>query len=163
MKQDEIEDKLDETRERLLVALEHLPDEALMQKGVLGDWSISDFLANLVAWEAELVTGLMHVRQGKRPQNLLKALADPETYNRTLYQEYEGRDLNLIFDDLQGVRVQLEGWLTEFNDRELNDPKAFPALGGRPLWQLIQRCSYGREGQKLMFIERFAAAYQEEE
>ena len=50
MKQDEIEDKLDEVRERLLIALEDLPDELLTQKGVLGEWAISDFLANLVAW-----------------------------------------------------------------------------------------------------------------
>jgi hypothetical protein len=163
MKQDEIEDKLDEVRERLLIALEYLPDELLTQKKMLGEWAISDFLANLVAWEAELVTGLMQLREGTRPQNLLKALADPEAYNQARYQEYEGRDLDRIFDDLQGVRVQLEGWLSEFNDRELSDPNRFPHLKGKPLWQIIQRCSFGRETQRVMLIERIAAAYQEEE
>lgn len=163
MKRSDIEDKLDEVRERLLIALEQLPDEVLLQKGMLGEWAISDFLANLVAWEAELVTGLMQLRDGKRPQNLLQALADSEAFNQARYQEYDGRDLDRIFDDLQGVRVQLEGWLTEYNDRELADPNRFPHLKGKPLWQIIQRCSFGREAQRVMLIERIAAAYQEEE
>lgn len=163
MKREEIEDQLDEVRERLLMALELLPDELLLQKGMLGEWAISDFLVNLVAWESELVTGLMQLQQGKRPQHLLKALADPEAYNQARYQEYSGRDLDRIFDDLQGVRVQLEGWLTEFNDRELNDPNRFPMFKGKPLWQIIQRCSFGREAQRVMLIERIAAAYREEE
>lgn len=163
MKRDEIVDKLDEVRERLLIALEALPDEVLLQKGMLGEWSISDFLANLVAWEAELVTGLMQLRQGKRPQNLLAIVSNPDAFNQASFQEYKERDLNLIFDDLQGVRVQLEGWLPEFTNRELTDPNHFPHLKGKPLWQLIQRCSFGREAQRLVLIERVAAAYQEEE
>ncbi|MEI2607561.1 MAG: DinB family protein [Candidatus Promineifilaceae bacterium] len=163
MKRDDIEDKLDEVRERLLMALEPLPDEILVQKGLVGEWAISDVLANLAVWEAELVTGLMYLREGQRPQHLLKALADPDTYNRARYEEFKERDLDQIFDDLQGVRVQLEGWLTEFTDRELNDDKRFPTLAGKPLWQVIQQCSFGREAQRLLLIERVAAAYRDEE
>ena len=50
-------DRLDAARERTLVALEALPDEALTQPGVVGRWAIADLLSILTAWDAEVVTG----------------------------------------------------------------------------------------------------------
>ena len=63
-------DALDTARERLLVAIEPLEDEALLEKNVAGDWSIADILTNLTAWESELVTGLSKLDQNKRPEQL---------------------------------------------------------------------------------------------
>jgi len=48
-------DHLDSGRERLLVAIEPLPDEALVAPGAYGLWSAADVLANRAAWESELV------------------------------------------------------------------------------------------------------------
>ena len=57
-------DRLDTARERTLVALEMLPDEALSQPGAIGRWSIADLLSILTAWDAEIVTGLMQLSNG---------------------------------------------------------------------------------------------------
>src|ERR1700682_1569184 len=47
-------------RARLMEAIEGLSDAALLEPGVVGDWSIKDILAHLSAWErrlAQRVTG----------------------------------------------------------------------------------------------------------
>ena len=87
-------DKLDQSRERLLVAIEPLSDEVLLAANALGKWSIADLLVNLTAWESELVTGLLHIDQGKKPARLLAAMADAEAYSQKRFLENQGRDLD---------------------------------------------------------------------
>lgn len=160
MQATEIHDELDRQRERLLLALEPLPDEALTAPGVMDDWSVADILAHLVAWESELVTCLMHINQGKRPTQMLAAIADVDGYNARRFQENQGRPLDAIFDDLQGVRLQLEQWLEEFSERDLNDLQRYPWAEGRiTLAQIIEENSFGHEAEHLPAIEAFAARW----
>ena len=120
-------DALDNSRERLLVALDRPADEALLAPNTVGNWSVADLLVQLTAWESELVTGLMRVSQGKKPARLLAALANAEEYGRLRHKENVGRDLDRIFDDLPQVRVQLEEWLEEFSEKQLGKKGHFPA------------------------------------
>jgi hypothetical protein len=151
---DELLDALDESRERLLVAIEPLPDEALLQKGAVEGWSITDILINLTAWEAELVTGLMRLDQKKKPGRLLEALADSEAYDRLRYDENQDRDLDQIFDDWQLVRVQTEDWLAGISDKALGQNREF--LDGRSLAAIVAATTYERELRVLPQIEAFA-------
>ncbi len=159
MNSDEILTELENQRERLLVALEPLPDEALTKPDAAGKWSIADILAHLVSWESELVTGLLRIDQGKRPKKLLDAYQDEQLYNDQRFEENRERDLDRIFDDLFRVRRQLEGWIEEFDDRALGDPKRFKWANGRPLWRFIKECSFGHEMEHLADIEAFAARW----
>jgi uncharacterized damage-inducible protein DinB len=155
-------DNLERTREQLLMIIADLPDEALLQPGVIADWSVKDVLAHIAAWESELITGLMRLQQGKKPAHLLEALADHDAYNAARYLENKERGLDAVFDDFQNVRTQLEGWLEEFDDRALTDPKHFKALQGMPLWQLIKNNSYGHEAQHIPYLAAFAHRWAEE-
>lgn len=136
---------LESTRLRLLEAIEPLDDDALLRPGVFGSYSPRDVLVLITTWQAELVTGLMKLRQGKKPVRLLAALADPAAYDARRLRENEGRDLDRIFEDLQGVYTQLERWLDEFSDREFTKAGVFKGLGQRPLWSLVRAASFGRE------------------
>lgn len=156
MDHEQLFEELDATRERLLVAIDELSDEALLQPNVVGEWSVRDLLVHLTLWEAELVTGLMRFKQGKCPEQLLNALADRESFNASRHQENLGRDLDIIFKDLQGVRYQLEQWLEEFSERDLNNPQRYKWLDGQPLWQLIAETSFAHEAAHLEAIEQFA-------
>jgi hypothetical protein len=149
-------DALDSSRERLLLALETLPDEALLEKQAVGQWSVSDVLNNITAWEAELVTGLMRVRQGKRPGRLLEALKDADEYDSRNYDENQDRDLDQVFSDLQQVRVQLEEWISEFTERELNNPKRYNWSKGRALKEIIAAASYEREKKFIPLMQLYA-------
>jgi uncharacterized damage-inducible protein DinB len=160
MNRDEILEELDRVREELLVAIEPLPDEALLQPGVMGDWTMADILAHLVAWESEMVTALLRIDQGKTPQRLVDAFADVDGYNARRYQENKGRDLDRIFEDLIGVRVQLEDWLAEFSDKQLNDAKRYSWSRGLPLWHIIAENSFRHEAEHLPAIQAYAQRWQ---
>lgn len=153
-------ERLDSTREQLLMSLEWLPDEALLLPGVIGDWSIAGLLSILTAWDAELVTALMRLKQGRAPEALLAALADPTAYNAGRYQENLERDLDGVFEDFQGARVQLEDWLESFQERDFTDPNRFRPLGGRTLFDLIAASTYKHEARYLPRLKSFAREWE---
>jgi hypothetical protein len=159
MNRDEILEELDRVREELLVAIEPLPDEALLQPGVMDDWTLADILAHLVVWESEMVTALLRIDQGKTPTRLVDAFADVDGYNAGRYKENKGRDLDRTFEDLIGVRVQLEEWLAEFSDKDLNNPKRYSWSKGLPLWHIIAENSFRHETQHLPSIKAFVAKW----
>ncbi len=152
-------DVLDGSRERVLAAIEALPDEALLAAGAVGSASVADLLALQTAWEAELVTGLMQLDQGKAPEKLLAALAEPDAYEARRSAEYKGRDLDRIFDDWQLVRAKLEGWLEQFSERDLTSRKRFKALRGRSLQQVVLAASSEKEAAYTAVLEKFAQAW----
>ena len=156
-------DELDASREWLLVAIEPLPDEALEEKGAAGGWSIVDVLVNQTAWEAELVTALMRIKQSKRPDKLLAALKNPADYDEQRYEENQDRDLDQVFADYQSVRVQLEEWLEDFSERELTNPSRYRWFGGRSLGEIIASVTFEREQKVIPAIEEFAESWLEEE
>lgn len=160
-KVEHILDQLDRTRERLLVAVEPLSDEALLEPGAVGRFSVADLLVHLTAWETELVTGLLRLNQGGKPGSLLAALARPDAHTQQWYEAHQGRDLDRIFDDLRRVRVQLEGWLEEFSDRDLTDPQRYRWFRGKSLAQVIEETTFGKETAYLPALEAFAQRWVE--
>jgi len=152
-------DNLDRTRERLLIALETLPDEALLAPGVVGDLSIADCLALQTAWEAELVTAFMYLDRGQKPDNLLRAMAQPEAYDQQRVAENRDRDLDAIFNDFQGVRVQIEEWLDAFSEKDLMNPRRYAWFNGRSLRQILAALTYEREADYIPAVEAFAAQW----
>jgi hypothetical protein len=162
MEIDEILDALDESREELLLLLEPLPDEALLVPGVNNDRSVADILAHLAAWESELVTALLHIDQGKRPARILAAAEDVDAYNARTYAENRGRDLDRIFADWQGARLQLEQWLDAFTPRDLNDPQRYPWAQGRALWEFIAENSFEHEREHLPDVRAIYERWQAE-
>lgn len=159
MDAEEIFDKLDNARERLLATIEPLPDEALLAPGVMGDWSILDILDHLTLWESELVTALMQIDQGGRPERLLEAYGDVDGYNARAFAANQGREPDQVFYDLHGVRRELEGWMEEFDVRDLNDAKRYPWASGRALSEIIEENSFGHELEHLPDIKAFAAGW----
>ncbi|HRQ36463.1 MAG TPA: ClbS/DfsB family four-helix bundle protein [Chloroflexota bacterium] len=155
--------ELDSAREQLLMVIEMLPDDALTQPEVVGDWSIADVLVNLTVWESELVTALMQIEQGKRPTRLLAALAAADTYTQARYEENKGRELDRVFDDLIKVRLELEEWIEMFADRDLADARRYKWLHGRTLAQLISQITIENERRYLPTITAFAQAWQTKE
>ena len=158
---EELLDRLDTARERTLMALEMLPDEALVQPGAIGRWSIADLLSILTAWDAEVVTGLMHLQGGKPPERLLAALRQPDIYNAQRHQDAQGRDLDVIFDDFQSSRLHLEEWLSGLSERALGDPRHYKALGGEALARLVTRATVDHEARYLPFLTTFAQRWEE--
>lgn len=154
-------DKLFESRERLLVALEYLPDEALQQAGAVGEWSVADLLNVLTAWESELVTAMMRLERGQKPEKLLAAMAEPDAFNERVVKQGQARDLDAVFDDFQKVRMRLEEWLEFFSEKQLTNTNQYKWFKGQSLAQVIERYASGHEKSYLPALEAFAAEWQE--
>lgn len=153
-------DKLDNSRERLLIALDELPDEALLEPNTVGTWSVADLLVQQTAWESELVTGLMQISQGKKPVRLLAALDNMVEYGRLRHEENLGRDLDRIFDDLPQVRMQLEEWLEEFSEKQLSQKGHYAWLKNRSLTDLITQLTIEHELRYLPLVQLLARQWQ---
>jgi uncharacterized damage-inducible protein DinB len=153
---DDLQERLESSRERLLLLLEALPDEALLEPDAVGHWSIADLLAHLAAWESELVTALMRLQQGRKPEAFLQAIADRDAYNTKRYTENKERDLDRIFADFQGVRVHLEQWVDEFNRRDLNQKGRYTWFPRDTLAEVIARYSIEHEESHLPAVEAYA-------
>ena len=160
MNRDELLEQLENSRIQLLELLELIPDDSLVEPGTMGEWSIADILVHLTAWESELVTFLMQLDQGKKPEKWLNALKNIEAYNIQRHRDTQGRDLDRIFDDFHGVRIHLEQWLEEFSDLQLNDPDIYEWTRGRPLWLIIEECSFGHETEHIENIKAFVTRRQ---
>lgn len=149
-------DELDGSRERLLMAIEELPDDALARPGALNQWTVADVLVNLTVWEAELVTAIMRLDQGKKPDKLQAAMQKSEAFDAQCYAENKGRDLDRVFADWQQVRVQLEEWLETLPLRHVINPKQYKWLNGKSLWQLVQEVVIAREKRFLPHLQIYA-------
>ncbi len=149
-------DDLDGSRERVLVALEPLPDEALVQPEAIGAWSVADVLVLLTAWESVLVTGLVRLRQGKKPDRLLAALKRREQFAEKLLSQPHTQDLDVVFDDWQRARLRLEEALEGFSARDLGKNGRFKPLGNKSLTQVVAMASFELEAVYAPQLEAFS-------
>ncbi|MCO5184826.1 MAG: ClbS/DfsB family four-helix bundle protein [Anaerolineae bacterium] len=159
-----LQDNLTRVRENLLDAIDDLPDEALLEPGIVFDnWRIADILGVIAAWESEVVTGLAEIQRRKKPTKLLRAIDSYDQLISSWQLEFEDRSLDAVFDDLQGARIQLEVRLEDLTDRDLNNPREFRWLKGKPLWPFLARNTYEREAKWLppliAFAQRYAAEH----
>lgn len=146
MEKEALLEELEETREETLDLLDELPDEALEEPGVVGEWSVKDILAHLTSWEAELVKLLWQASQGQKPSSVhFSSKFTVDELNARWFTESKNRPLERIYDDFNGVRKQTIRRLESFSDKDLNDPKRFPWLKGRPLWEWVAEDSFRHE------------------
>lgn len=163
MELEQLLDKLDHSREQLLMAIESLSDNALLQSGAIGDWSIANLLVLLTAWESEWVTAMMRLQKNQKPDKLLTALKDRDGYNKRLIEKSGVRDLDAVFDDLQLARIHVEDWLESFPMKKLTNPKQYKWLNGRSILQLLEQCTYGYEITFLPALKKFASQWQSDD
>ena len=147
MSRDEILDALEDGRENLLEAIDGLSDEALLEPGVIGDWSVKDLLYHISMWEAELVKLLWQAAQGGRPASLWTSVIDVDAINEDWHAQAKDRSLESILADFRLVRKQTGRRLSPFSDEDLNNPERYPWLKGDPLWKLIEANSFGHEAE----------------
>jgi len=152
MHKNELLIELEESREKFLDTLEGLPQDQWILPGVVGEWSIKDILAHLSRWEAELVKFLWQARQGERPTTIHLTQVDVDETNRLWFIDSRTRSLDRILDDFHAVRNQTLLRVEAFSDNELNDPKKYPWLSSRALWEWVASDSFEHEAEHAVQI-----------
>ena len=157
MNKDEILDALEDEREKLLDAIDGLPEEALLEPGVIEGWSIKDVLYHLSMWEAEMVKLLWQASQGQKPTTVHFGKIDVDATNAAWLAQGQERSLELVLADFQAVRRQTGRRVDIFSDADLNDPQHYSWLKGRPLWEWIAGDSFEHEAEHAAQIVEWRA------
>lgn len=147
MNKNELLTQLEESREKFLDALGDLQQDQWVVPGVVGEWSIKDILAHLSRWEAEMVKLLWQARQGVRPTTMHFDQVDVDETNRIWYNEARTRSLEHVLEDFHAVRNQTLLRVEAFSDKELTDPKKYPWLDSRALWEWVVGDSSDHESE----------------
>jgi hypothetical protein len=137
--------ELAESREAFMAAIEGLDEEAMLQPGAAGDWSVKDVMAHLMMWEAQLVTYLFRTQAGNKPNTVHFGGEPVEQINARWHAQNVDRPLEAVLEDFEGVRAQTIRRVEAFSEKQLNDPQAFPWLGGKPLWEWVLEDSAGHD------------------
>lgn len=161
MNQSELLSALEESREKLMDAIEGLSQEAMQEPGVTNQvgkehrWSVKDILAHLSRWEAELARALWQAKHGQSPAPTDPAKVDE--INAQWHAEMCSRPLRKVLDDFEAVRAQTLLRVETFTERELTDPRRYPWMGGEPLWKWIASDSFEHEAEHLADIVAWRA------
>ncbi len=147
MNKQELIAALENGRREFLKTIEGLPEENMIEPGVVGDWSVKDILAHLSRWEAELVTLLFQAQQGNRPTTVQLSDASTDELNAKWYAQTRERPLDRVMADFEGVRDQTIRRVQALADRDLDDPKRFDWLDGHPLVEWITSDSTKHEAE----------------
>jgi hypothetical protein len=148
MNKSEILKALEDTREQFLDAIENLPEGALEEPGVVGEWSIKQVMVHISRWEAEVVKLLWQVRQGQRPTTLL-AHPEVDQINARWAAEALNRPLERVLDDFHGTRAQTILRVEALSNQELTDPQRYPWAAGQALSEWIADDSFRHEAEHM--------------
>jgi hypothetical protein len=149
----EIIHTLNETRKDFLETIEGIPEESMLEAGVVDGWSIKDLLAHIALWESELVKLLWETSMGASPTTAHFKRLSVDKLNERWYQENKDRPLERIMADFEGVRKQTLRRVEAFTDEDLTEPGRFPWLKDAPLWKWIANDSFEHESEHLVQIK----------
>jgi hypothetical protein len=131
---------------RLEVTLAQLDEAQMIRPGVVGDWSVKDILAHIVAWEQRMVRWVGEALQGKLP-------ADPDNWdqvhalNAQIYQENRDRSLADVLEEFPRSYQEALHVAETTGEKDLLDPGRFAWREGKPLWKVVaaNTCWHYRE------------------
>jgi uncharacterized protein (TIGR03083 family) len=129
MKPAELAAALEAARAETEAVLDGLTEAQLTQPGAAGDWAVKDVLAHVTAWEAELVTGLAKVRQGRLPGKTNYTPDEIQAQNTRWHAENQGRPLARVLADFRGVRKQTLRQIRALTEQDLNAPRPWLRQG----------------------------------
>ncbi len=138
MEKEELIQALEDGQQEMVDLLEGLPDEAMLEPGVIGNWSIKDMLAHLTFWEGQAVAVLFQIQQSdQKPSAAFFGKETTDQVNTRIHEVNNSRPLESIWTDFLGVRKQTIRRVNEVSDDALNNPTRFPWTNGLPLYELV--------------------------
>ena len=137
----QVRDHLARERGKLLAALGGLSEDELTRAGAVGQWSVRDVLAHILAWEDEAVTRL-DLLAAERPQDIGRITSDDEleAWNARAQERYAGLPLAEVMRRLEAVQGRILAGLDSLSEERLGTD-----AGPVPVHNWLPDCTYAHE------------------
>ncbi|MCC6381783.1 MAG: DinB family protein [Dehalococcoidia bacterium] len=97
-----------------------------IERPFIGEWSLKDIVGHVASWEAEVVTSLRELADGKHPAILDFDERNLDVWNRDHVERKRAIDFSSMLDQLRGGRIRLSDELDVFTDEDLADETSLP-------------------------------------
>jgi hypothetical protein len=87
----------------------------------IGEWSVKDIVGHVASWEAEVVTALRELREGRRPALLDFEESNLDHWNQDHVERKRALNFWSILEQLRDGRQRLLEEIDRFSDEELTD------------------------------------------
>jgi hypothetical protein len=111
--------RIDATWRDFQASFAGLPDEAMKEPGVTGDWSVKDILAHVTAWEEETLAALPVLATGSRPPTYDEAHGGVDAFNAMTSARDRDRTLADIRHRLEETHRRLVAYVETVPDELL--------------------------------------------
>jgi hypothetical protein len=111
MNREQLLNKLDRAWAALLESFADLPDEHLIEPGVVEDWSVKDILAHITTWEEEALRYLPLILQGRKPPRYSVQYGGINAFNALRTKQKRSLPLREILKQLHETHRQLVDYL----------------------------------------------------
>jgi uncharacterized damage-inducible protein DinB len=116
--------RLTQERATLFHAMAFMPDEELLRRPVIGEWSVKDVLGHVAAWDAEFMRAIQQFLRGE-PVAML-AIPDCDAWNAHEARLRWDKTLAEVTEELVATRRQLLGMVAGLPDEVLQRPGPHP-------------------------------------
>jgi len=86
-----------------------LSEAQLLEPGVTGAWSVRDIIAHVTTWDAEALTHLPSILEGKRPPRYSMTYGGIDAFNALMTKRKESLSLSEVLRQLDDTHRRLVG------------------------------------------------------
>jgi hypothetical protein len=124
MKRSDLQERVKESHNKLLMALDGFTEEQAAKPGVNPNWCARDALAHIVAWEFELSRILDEIRDGTyKPQKLPKEEIDE--FNAKAVSTRHDWAMSEVADEYNAAHTQVDRAINELPDEVDESSRAY--------------------------------------
>lgn len=141
---DEVIKDIKSKRKLLEKSLSNLTEQEMLLRGVVGEWSIKDILAHLMAWEKLFLTWYKSGLQNKKPNITPVGMSGKAitAVNERFFHQYKDWSLKKV---LRETQISYEKTLAEIeamSEEDIFEPGRFPWTGHLTVEKYISGNTY---------------------
>jgi len=143
-------ERIDDEHAKWNALLAEIDPASMDTPHVVGEWSFKDVVAHLTAWRQPYLDDYAEALGAPPPppsawpyafaetdENLPDGESKVETVNEWIYARNHNHPVDIVLAESQRQWEQLRQIVTDMPEAMLNDPQAFPKLGGKSLAHAI--------------------------
>ncbi len=97
-----------------------------IERPMIGDWSLKDIIGHVASWEAEIISALRDVQEGRRPAILDFEEERTDSWNQDHAERKRSLTFWSVLEQLRAGRERLLAIVAEFDDAAIGEEGRVP-------------------------------------